>query len=47
MGIYSTGIIGSSICTCADIEELKQEILPLLKDQRSAWAEKVEQIAER
>lgn len=44
MALYSTGIIGSGISRCADIADLKREILPLLKDQRSAWMEKIEQI---
>lgn len=44
MGVYSTGIIESSLNDCDDIEELKRQILPLLQDQRSAWAEKIEQI---
>lgn len=44
MGVYSTGIIESSLIDCDDIEELKRQILPLLQDQRSAWIEKIEQI---
>lgn len=44
MGVYDTGIIGSSLNDCDDIDELKQTILPLLKDQRSMWTEKIEQI---
>lgn len=44
MGVYSTGIIESSLNNCDDIEDLKRKILPLLQDQRSAWAEKIEQI---
>ena len=44
MSVYSTGIIGSSLNDCDDIEELKRQILPLLQDQRSAWAAKIEQI---
>lgn len=44
MSVYSTGIIGSSLNDCDDIEELKRQILPLLQDQRSAWTEKIEQI---
>ena len=44
MSVYNTGIIESNLNNCDDIEELKQKILPLLLDQRSAWTEKIEQI---
>lgn len=44
MVVYETGIIESSLNNCDDIDELKQTILPLLKDQRSMWTEKIEQI---
>lgn len=44
MSVYTTGIIESNLNDCDDIEELKQRILPLLQDQRSAWMEKIEQI---
>lgn len=44
MGVYNTGAIGAGIFDCADLEDLKQEILPLLKDQRTAWMEKIGQI---
>lgn len=44
MKTYSTGIIEKSLIDCDDIQELKREILPLLQDQRTAWAEKIEQI---
>lgn len=44
MGVYETGIIESSLNNCDDINELKKQILPLLKDQRSMWKDKIEQI---
>lgn len=44
MNIYETGMIESSLNNCDDIGELKEKILPLLKDQRSMWIEKIEQI---
>lgn len=44
MSVYSTGIFGSSLNNCDDIDELKRQILPLLQDQRSAWIERIEQI---
>lgn len=44
MSVYTTGIIESNLNDCDDIEELKQKILPLLQNQRSAWVEKIEQI---
>lgn len=46
MGIYGTQMIRSGISHCADIEDLKQEILPLLQDQHSAWVEKIQRIME-
>lgn len=42
--MYTTGIIEANLNECDSIEELKQRILPLLQSQRSAWAEKIEQI---
>ena len=41
---YSTGVFHDFIAHCDSIEELKDEILPLLKDQRKRWKEKVEEI---
>lgn len=48
MCAYSTGRVGLLLEGCDSIEELKEEILPLLQDQRRMWQEKIEQIlAER
>lgn len=44
MRLYSTGIIEANLNNCDDIEQLKEQILPLLQDQRAAWSEKMEQI---
>lgn len=44
MRIYSTGDLGSSLRKCDNIEELREKILPLMQDQRSAWQEKIEDI---
>lgn len=44
MDIYSTGVFSEKISHCDDIDELKRELLPKLKDQRSLWMEKIEQI---
>lgn len=44
MSVYATGVIESNLSDCEDIEELKRKILPLLSDQRSVWAKKIEQI---
>lgn len=44
MSTYSTEVFSDKIIHCDDIDELKKKILPQLKDQRSMWAEKVEQI---
>ena len=44
MCVYSTGIIEEILDTCDDIESLKQDLLPKLQDQRTAWQEKLESI---
>lgn len=44
MGVYDTGFICSNLGRCGDIEELKEQLLPLLQSQRASWAEKIEQI---
>lgn len=44
MGVYSTGTIGSNLNNCGDIDELKEQLLPLLQSQRTLWIEKLEQI---
>lgn len=44
MGLYNTSTIGDSLKGCADIEELKETILPFLPDQRTQWSKKIEQI---
>lgn len=44
MSIYDTGFISSNLGRCGDIDELKEELLPLLQSQRASWAEKIEQI---
>lgn len=44
MSTYSTEVFSNEIIHCDDIGELKEEILPQLKDQRSMWTEKIEQI---
>lgn len=47
MCTYHTGRAIEDIGRCADIEELKLEILPLLQGQRTMWAAKVEEIMEK
>lgn len=44
MGVYDTGIISSNLNSCGDIDELKDQLLPLLQSQRVLWSEKLEQI---
>ncbi len=44
MCAYSTGRVGLLLEGCDSIEELKEEILPLLQDQRRMWQEKIEEI---
>ncbi len=44
MHSYSTGIIEANLSHCDDIEQLKEKILPLLQDQRTAWSKKMEEI---
>lgn len=44
MNVYTTKSIEANIGECCDIEQLKEEIIPLLRDQRSAWAAKIEEI---
>lgn len=44
MGTYSTSTIEENLYDCADLDELKEKVLPLLQGQRFAWAEKMEQI---
>lgn len=41
---YSTGVFHDFIDHCDSIEELQEEILPLLQDQRKLWKEKVAEI---
>lgn len=41
MGVYSTGVIEEILYTCDDIETLRQDLLPKLQDQRTAWQEKI------
>ena len=44
MPTYKTGIIESNISSCDSIEELQEQILPLLQDLRAKWVEKIEEI---
>lgn len=44
MSVYSTGAIDSNLNSCDDIDELKEQLLPLLQSQRALWMEKLEQI---
>lgn len=46
MSNYSTVSISNWIECCDSIEELQQEILPLLRDQRLIWKEKIGRILE-
>ena len=46
MFIYHTGRAIEDIERCAAVEELKQEILPLLQGQRTMWVKKLEEIME-
>ncbi len=41
---YSTGTIEEELSECSDLAELKERIMPLLRSQRAAWADKLEQI---
>ena len=41
---YSTVAIEDGLSECSDLEELKGRILPLLRSQRAAWSEKLEEI---
>lgn len=44
MNVYTTGVISSNLDNCDDIDEFKEQLLPLLQSQRSLWMEKIEQI---
>ncbi len=44
MSGYSTGIIEKNLSDCDDLQQLKQQILPLLQDQRTAWTQRMEAI---
>ncbi len=44
MPSYSTGIMEANLSGCDDIGQLKEKILPLLQDQRTAWSRKMEEI---
>lgn len=44
MGVYDTAVVSDQLSRCDDIEELKNQILPMLQDQRSRWKEKIEEI---
>lgn len=44
--MYQTKFIAEGLESCEDIEDLKGEIMPLLKSQRTAWASKIEEILE-
>lgn len=46
MCVYSTGVIEEILYTCDDIETLKEDLLPKLQDQRTAWQEKIRSILE-
>lgn len=47
MSSYSTEIIEANLSDCDDIEQLKEKILPLLQDQRTAWSKKMEEILDK
>lgn len=42
--MYQTAYIADELEGCEDIEDLKRKILPLLTNQRNAWAYKMEEI---
>ena len=44
--LYSTIDINDKIMICENIEEYKREIIPLLKNQRERWVEKLNEIIE-
>ena len=44
MGVYNTEDIRSIFDRCGDINELKEQLLPLLQSQRELWMEKIDQI---
>ena len=44
MNIYHTDVVKSMLNNCDDIRQLKQEILPLLYDQKLSWIKKIEDI---
>lgn len=44
VGVYDTAVVSDQLSRCDDIAELKNQILPMLQDQRSQWKEKIEEI---
>ena len=44
MGVYDTAVVSDQLSRCDDIVELKNQILPILKDQRSQWEGKINEI---
>lgn len=42
--MYDTGRVEDVLNTCGDIQELKERLLPLLTDQRTAWMQKINSI---
>lgn len=44
---YDTVFIRDIISKCEDVEELKSKILPMLKDQKDQWSEKIGEIIEK
>lgn len=44
MNIYSTSALSEELSHCDNLEDLKQQILPKLQEQRTAWQKKIVQI---
>lgn len=42
--MYQTAYVAGELENCEDIEDVRQQILPLLTNQRKAWTYKIEQI---
>ena len=42
--MYDTGRVEDVLNTCGDIQELRDRLLPLLTDQRTAWTQKISSI---